>query len=954
MQKPTHHLLSLAILAGTLGLTACNSNDDTGQLAPGKKTVTVTPSLGRISNAHVRLLNAANLQEIGTQALVNGQAVFSVPASVAAVVAEVVPDANASYFDEATRQDEPFPAGTPLRAAFTLPNKASAVGITALTEAAVQRAQTLAGGNTQPLTPAQIGEANQLVNQAFGIDNILLPPVLVGNPQDFGKLVNDTAATRYALRLAALAQQAAAKLGAGAPSPAAAMAKALANDLADGKLDKQAGGAAIPNLPYGDPGQFKADLILALNNLITTVTTAAQSGLTPDQITKLTQLATTLAGSITIQPTPYVPPTCASMGLTAATSTAPVADFVGDFSVTINKTSGQSTGTLTVSANGNLTLGGATATARAICLAPPQANGTPLLILTSTAEAGSTHLAMANLFKDTAGVLSVEGMVFSGSEAGSYYGTKGGGSAGPLSFSSFTPSTAAVGDTVTLSGSGFGSDMAHLVVTFGTVAGEILSATDTQITVKVPAGAVTGKITVTNGVTNETMTSAATFTVKSGGTAGGWVAGTMPSSAVMYGIAYGNGKYVATGAGGAILTSTDGVSWTSVGSFNPNKGEIRSVIYDGTQFVLVGSPAVFSYPQTTAPRIAVSTDGVTWTDKTWAYGYETLLTDVALGGDRLTAVGANGTIITSTDGGSTWTSEAQQNNNATYITEFFGLAANGATRVAVGRNSAYHGVIITNTGSGWTPVLSDMTDAYPRDVVWNGSKFVAIGSVNSAQNSGAAAMISTDGQTWTRYLIDNIPAGYILKAITWSGSKFYAAGGNGGNGGVVMSSTDGQTWTVEHQSTASGMGDFNGIVSSGSAIMALGANRTVSLATGSQPAACTSTGKLDLLAYRNGPAGFCEFAKQSYILIPQQASVRFSAANQTMTVNVNGTSVDGVVLTDNVTNNIFVCGGASSHPCAGVTVSGSSTKTLTFSSASLFQTSGGSATLSVTGQLEYF
>ncbi|HEX5359649.1 MAG TPA: hypothetical protein VFW49_00885, partial [Fluviicoccus sp.] len=133
-------ILSLSILAISLGLGGCNTNDHDVDVVTSK-TLIVTPSLGRISNARVVLRNSVTHAEIGSQALINGQATFQVPASVNAVLAEVVPETGATYFDEGTGSNQPLPAGTQLRAAFTLTAPSSNVGVTALTEAAVQRAE---------------------------------------------------------------------------------------------------------------------------------------------------------------------------------------------------------------------------------------------------------------------------------------------------------------------------------------------------------------------------------------------------------------------------------------------------------------------------------------------------------------------------------------------------------------------------------------------------------------------------------------------------------------------------------------------------------------------------------------------------------------------------------------------------------------------------------------------
>ncbi|MFD8917445.1 RHS repeat-associated core domain-containing protein [Streptomyces sp. NPDC059569] len=68
-----------------------------------------------------------------------------------------------------------------------------------------------------------------------------------------------------------------------------------------------------------------------------------------------------------------------------------------------------------------------------------------------------------------------------------------------LSVLSLVPTRAAVGATVTLSGTGFSTTPGSNAVSFGGRAAEVVSASATRLKVKVPAAAVTGKVSVTTG-----------------------------------------------------------------------------------------------------------------------------------------------------------------------------------------------------------------------------------------------------------------------------------------------------------------------------------------------------------------------------------------------------------------------------------------------------------------------
>ncbi len=84
-------------------------------------------------------------------------------------------------------------------------------------------------------------------------------------------------------------------------------------------------------------------------------------------------------------------------------------------------------------------------------------------------------------------------------------------SSSQVSVISFFPDHGKVGDTVTVFGSGFIQDPAQNAVSFAGTTAAVASASATSLVTNVPAGAVTGPITVTNA--NGSATSARAFTV---------------------------------------------------------------------------------------------------------------------------------------------------------------------------------------------------------------------------------------------------------------------------------------------------------------------------------------------------------------------------------------------------------------------------------------------------------
>src|SRR5688500_2082238 len=68
----------------------------------------------------------------------------------------------------------------------------------------------------------------------------------------------------------------------------------------------------------------------------------------------------------------------------------------------------------------------------------------------------------------------------------------------------------------------------------------------------------------------------------------------------LYGIAWGNGRWVAVGEGGVVLSSPDARCWTRHETGIPQR--LNAVAYGNGKFVAVGAQG----------RIITSTDGVTW------------------------------------------------------------------------------------------------------------------------------------------------------------------------------------------------------------------------------------------------------------------------------------------------------------------------------------------------------
>jgi len=300
-----------------------------------------------------------------------------------------------------------------------------------------------------------------------------------------------------------------------------------------------------------------------------------------------------------------------------------------------------------------------------------------------------------------------------------------------------------------------------------------------------------------------------------------WKSRTTPYGFMLNGLAYGAEKFVAVGFGNTISTSVDGITWTAVsGHDKANWWSANNVIWDGTQFVMVGDSTNYT---NVPPVIATSPDGLTWTRRNWGSVGETQIVDVEAGGGLLTAIGLNGNIRTSNDGGVTWTNEAVVGQ---YL---HAVASNGSTRVIVGRNSDYTGAILVNTGSGWNTVAS--TGFYGRDVVWTGEQFIAVGSLSASGNSEPVVATSPNGVSWTMRSLpaEEASTGKPLQKIMWHAGqqRAYATGYDAQSSHVIVSSANGSNWTLEYTGSVQGSGMLAGIASSPTRIVTVGGSASV-------------------------------------------------------------------------------------------------------------------------------
>ena len=280
-------------------------------------------------------------------------------------------------------------------------------------------------------------------------------------------------------------------------------------------------------------------------------------------------------------------------------------------------------------------------------------------------------------------------------------------------------------------------------------------------------------------------------------------------STYVYGVAYGNGRWVAVGqstiSAGGIAISTDSKNWSparSINNFGARRVAYGKDVSGNGLWVSVGSGPIM---------IAKSTDGNNWTSAAGVDynkgGIIDVANNVAYGEDGTgnglwVAVGRGGKIAKSTDG-NVW-------NQVGSIT---GLGINEGLGVAYGKDNlgnrlwvvgGNYGLIVKSTdGNVWSTAAGTYNHINEYNVggITGSVQGVAYGKDGTgaglwvAVGEGGVIAKSTNGNVWT-------PAASNGDITTYGLGVAYGKDASGaglwvavGRGGLIAKSTDGNVWT---------------------------------------------------------------------------------------------------------------------------------------------------------------
>jgi len=230
-------------------------------------------------------------------------------------------------------------------------------------------------------------------------------------------------------------------------------------------------------------------------------------------------------------------------------------------------------------------------------------------------------------------------------------------------------------------------------------------------------------------------------------------------------LAYGNGKFVAVGYDGLIITSQDGVDW--VQQISVTELRLFSVAFGNGRFVAVGENGI----------IITSTNGLSWSIIKQGGNQ---INRIKYLNNKFLAVGLNGIILLSSNG-------------IDWISSYPPVTCYSLSGIAFGNGkyvvAGYEGLIFTSyDGVTWNKQVTD-TKNYLTGITYGDGKFIAVGENNNCEIecSGGWISRSSDGIHWNSMPLTD----FVLTDIIYDNGEFIAGGYNG-----VHTSKDGNTWTM--------------------------------------------------------------------------------------------------------------------------------------------------------------
>ena len=211
-------------------------------------------------------------------------------------------------------------------------------------------------------------------------------------------------------------------------------------------------------------------------------------------------------------------------------------------------------------------------------------------------------------------------------------------------------------------------------------AGTVIFTTDALTWATKTSGTVADLYALATPATGAFAAFGAAGTIITSTDASTWISVTSGTTKNLYGGVYGGARYVAVGAEGTLITSTNGTTWQTI-AVNTTR-DLRAV---GFAALVTTSGTTTTTTNTyvalgAAGTLLTSTDGLAWTLRT---PLSTGNINAVVYGGQFVAVGANGAIFTSADG-IVWQTQTSGTTN-----ELTAIARTATGYVAVGAAGTY-------------------------------------------------------------------------------------------------------------------------------------------------------------------------------------------------------------------------------------------------------------------------
>lgn len=282
----------------------------------------------------------------------------------------------------------------------------------------------------------------------------------------------------------------------------------------------------------------------------------------------------------------------------------------------------------------------------------------------------------------------------------------------------------------------------------------------------------------------------------------------------LFGIAFGNNRFVAVGANGVVYSSTDGAQWTLQDIGGPSI-HLHDVIWTGNEYIAAGASVSSTTGSTLyTPAIFTSGDGNAWTRRstTWdgqtgaSENSGTRVTSIAASGGGFVAI-MGGRIFHSADG-ATWRSVLQIGPaRVVRMNSQFLIAADQDGRI-----------LSSSNGTAWESRFALGSDYNLSDIAWSGSNYATVGKGTTAGVvAGSSDLMNWESALWQSGDSTN------LRRVIWDGARYVAAGYRGvGSANVdgILVSRNGLNWTVAYLGNT--FHRLNAIASSSQRLVAVG------------------------------------------------------------------------------------------------------------------------------------